>query len=645
MRTSKKENGITLIAIVITIIVLLILSGVSISMLGGTNGILSEAQKAKITTELSNYKEQLELYKMEKQMENKEFLESSLTVGKENLTYNTQPIGEKGNIKTVIPSIKNEYIEKIEIIKGELLIKTRDENEIKIANSLGIAINPYDIVNGELLSSNGNLLLMDENGTVTIPDSVTKIGDGAFANLSGLKTIIIPGTVKEIGEDAFAYNQTLETVIMQEGVEKIGARAFQQCAALKKVQLPESLIEIQEQTFYADSKLEKVEIPSKIKVINKFTFFGCQTLEEVMLPMKLEKIDQEAFRGDNFNKITIPETVTEISTTAFLECRNLDNIIIDGKNNNFIYENGFLMPKNRSNILFISDSYLKSLTTFTIPDGIGDFSVNLSGYENITKLVIPKDTLSVEADCLSQSISDIEVDKDNPKLAVSKENKILYTKDTKIILSCFSKNEVINLKDEKNELGIVKLAYASFYQATNAKYITLPDSLTTIADFTFNNCKNIQEIKIGKNVSGIENLFKYLNYSGDVIIDEMNPYYTVENKILYNKNKTILYSVLYEINGEFTVSEGVEKIDDRALHAQWSVSKIKLPSSIKELGNCFNYCTSLTSIDIPSNVESIGWGCFNECSNLSTINIDKKENSITGAPWKAPKGMKVVNWK
>ena len=57
---------------------------------------------------------------------------------------------------------------------------------------------------------------MDETGTLTIPDSVTKIGEGAFANLSGLKTIIIPGTVKEIGASAFAYNKTLETVIMQD---------------------------------------------------------------------------------------------------------------------------------------------------------------------------------------------------------------------------------------------------------------------------------------------------------------------------------------------------------------------------------------------------------------------------------------------
>ena len=69
---------------------------------------------------------------------------------------------------------------------------------------MGIEPNPYDIVDGELLSSDGNLLLVDEEtGSLTIPGSVTKIGEGAFANVEGLKTIIIPGTCKEIGKKCF----------------------------------------------------------------------------------------------------------------------------------------------------------------------------------------------------------------------------------------------------------------------------------------------------------------------------------------------------------------------------------------------------------------------------------------------------------
>ena len=56
-----KERGITLIALVITIIVLLILAGVALSMLTGDSGILSNAEKAKEQTNLANSKEQVQL--------------------------------------------------------------------------------------------------------------------------------------------------------------------------------------------------------------------------------------------------------------------------------------------------------------------------------------------------------------------------------------------------------------------------------------------------------------------------------------------------------------------------------------------------------------------------------------------------------
>ena len=57
----KKNNGITLIALVITIIVLLILAGVSIAMLGGTNGILGKASEAKDNNAVSEVKDELGL--------------------------------------------------------------------------------------------------------------------------------------------------------------------------------------------------------------------------------------------------------------------------------------------------------------------------------------------------------------------------------------------------------------------------------------------------------------------------------------------------------------------------------------------------------------------------------------------------------
>ena len=62
----KQAKGITLIALVITIIVLLILAGVTIATLTGENGIITRANESAISTELAGYKEELDLYKIEK---------------------------------------------------------------------------------------------------------------------------------------------------------------------------------------------------------------------------------------------------------------------------------------------------------------------------------------------------------------------------------------------------------------------------------------------------------------------------------------------------------------------------------------------------------------------------------------------------
>ena len=57
-----KPQGITLISLVVTILILLILAGVGISLTIGDNGIFSRASKATLVAEFSNYLEELQLY-------------------------------------------------------------------------------------------------------------------------------------------------------------------------------------------------------------------------------------------------------------------------------------------------------------------------------------------------------------------------------------------------------------------------------------------------------------------------------------------------------------------------------------------------------------------------------------------------------
>ncbi len=640
-KIKNNTKGITLVALVVTIIVLFILAGVSIAMLTGNNGILTQAQKAKITTELSSYKEQLELYKTGKQTENRDFLESSLTVGKENLTYNTQPQGEKGNIKTVISNIKNEYIDKIEIIKGELLINTQDKEEIEIAKSLGIAINPYDIVNGELLSSNGNLLLMDETGTVTIPDSVTKIGEGAFANLDGLKTIIIPGTVKEIGKNAFAYNATLENIIMQEGVETIDDYAFMECQALRSVQMPETMKSMGRTVFFHCCNLKEIEIPSQINIISMQSFTSCSNLKKVKFRGKnVTEIGSEAFLGTAIDSFEITSKLSKLDSTALGQCHNLDNITIVNDNKNFIYQSGILLSADMGTILFVSEKYYANESVFSIPEGVVNFETYMSSLSSIKKLNIPKSLQELNVRFLPTSITDIEIATDNPNFYVL-ENCI-YSSDNQQLIYCFSKEKNITLKNEVKTIN----SY-SFMGAVNAEKITLADSVETIQEVWLCNLQNVKEVNVGKSLKNIDgNFASGSNWNFTLNIDKENPNYIVENNIIYSKDKETLVGMLYKINGEFTVDSNVKTLGPRAIREQENMTKVNLENKLESISmEAFYGCTNLKEIEIPSSVKYINDIAFVFSINLDKIIINNSENSISGAPWGAPKGMKVVNWK
>ena len=427
---------------------------------------------------------------------------------------------------------------------------------------------------------------------------------------------------------------------MEEGVEIIGTTAFMDCYKLKDISMPESLIEIKYGAFFRCSSLKKIKVPSKITKIEQNTFGYASNLEEIILSDNTESISIGAFSATKFKEIVIPEKVKEIEIGAFQGNKQLSNIIIEGKNPQYVYENGMLMSKNKDNIVFISDKYLRNINTFAIPDGIIKFNIGLNEYTNITKIIIPETIEYISVDKLPTSINEIELANTNKKYYIDENKKILYKKDAKEIIMCYSKEENIDLQGE----DILRIASYAFNQATNAKSIILPNSLKSIGTQVFTNCKKIEEIKIGPNVDSIDPLFKYGNYTGKVTIDKDNPNFIIENDILYNKDKTKLLKVLYWIEGEFYIDENVQQIGNLAFHSQYGMTDINIPKSVKEIQNSFNYCSGLVEVNIPNNVEKIHQSTFGQCHKLERINVDKEKDSISGAPWGAIKGMRVVKW-
>ena len=162
--------------------------------------------------------------------------------------------------------------------------------------------------------------------SVSLPNSITAIGDSAFFGLN-ITTIIIPNGVTSIGKRAFIGTELL-TVTIPNSVTTIGEYAFAGCWHLATVSIPNSVTNIGKGAFSECTKITSVTIPNKIKTIQEKTFYKCWYLTSVDIPYGVTSIDDYAFWGcKRLTSVTIPNSVTSIGKCAFAKC-NLNSIII-----------------------------------------------------------------------------------------------------------------------------------------------------------------------------------------------------------------------------------------------------------------------------------------------------------------------------
>ena len=497
------------------IIILLILAGVTIAAISGDNGILSNASLAKISTEFAGYKEEVEIFKLEKISENTNFKEDTLTAGKTTIEYEGKPEGEEGNIKTVIKDLDDKYLSKFIIINGKLYIMATGETsnvEIKAAQNTGIEVMPYEITEeGRLLSSNANLALQGTNGTLTIPDIVTSIAEGAFSNVEGLKTIIIPSTVKTIEKNAFRNNQSLETVIMQEkvnddgtieGVEYIGYAAFRECTNLKTVQMANSVTSMANEVFYQDVNLESINLSKGINKIDNYLFEGCNKLTNIEIPEKVTQIGISAFRNcSNLESIKIPQSVTYIDAKAFTNCSKLVNIDLSG-NTNFSFTDGILLGNNNTEMIIILESAIKG-NKFIVPSTVTTINGSLlNNYPQVTSVEISDKVENINVGFINDNITEVIISKSNKKYETY--NSAIYTKDEeKKLIRYYGNENIVEVRD-----GTLAIGTYAFYNKDLSE-IELPNSLESIEGQVFQGCSNITSLKLGTNVNNLDTLVIY----------------------------------------------------------------------------------------------------------------------------------------
>jgi len=167
--------------------------------------------------------------------------------------------------------------------------------------------------------------------SVTIPDSVTRIGNNAFNACYSMTKVVIGTNVTSIGGGAFWQCNSLTNVALPNCVTNIGSGAFAYCFSLTSVTIPDSVPSIGASEFVWCTSLTRVVIGTNVTSIGNNAFGQCYSLTSVTIPNSVTNIGNGAFYWcTNLIRVVIGTNVTSIGDMAFRYCYSLTAIYFWG---------------------------------------------------------------------------------------------------------------------------------------------------------------------------------------------------------------------------------------------------------------------------------------------------------------------------
>lgn len=342
-RMQKNSKGITLIALVITIIVLLILAGISIMMLTGNNSILNKAKEAKqdtiegeeiervkmaynsvaISKLTENNQEKVTAAELQNELENMIGKEETMTEDNEDGTLNVSFI-KTNHIYSVDNGIVTVY-------KG-LLITTDTENVIFTKKDGVTPGNPYNIETGDIViyedyeyryNCSASWSMM--NGEYSWTEDESQNGWGVVISYDKCDTL--KTEYSKIYEKIFDKDVTNADATFADCTQLVNSPklpntiksmkgTFEECHSLTNVVIPSSIVGIGDRTFYYCSSLENITIPDSITYFGKNAFYGCRELENIFIPKSVTIINSSGGSIEFYgcSKLKIYCEVTEAQT-------------------------------------------------------------------------------------------------------------------------------------------------------------------------------------------------------------------------------------------------------------------------------------------------------------------------------------------
>lgn len=546
--------------------------------------------------------------------------------------------------------------------------------------------------------------------SVTFNEGLDSIEYGAFEDCGVLTEITIPASVTYIGYYAFGYCEALKTVNIDGNKNiTIDTRAFRSCNALEAInvdeanagyssengvlfnkdktvlikypagksdtsyEIPDGVETIGQQAFYYAQNLESITMTDSVKIIASDAFYYCSKLSEITISDNIELVSEDAFYGtllyneEEFNEdgalyvdniffgirrdLETPVTEYEIKDGtvyimhgAFSSIASLTEVTIPASVK-VIAANAFAQCQKLASVTFEDGSMLKeigdrafatclSLYEINVPDGTKKIGQEaFYGCTNLKVISLPDSTESVARDAFKDAIYLLNTD--NWENGVLYIGNVLYKADPEKLPESYEIKE-----------GTVCIADYAFSNCDNLISVVIPDTVKYIGNYAFCNCYNLasaniptaavsigafafgncilKSVTIPASVTAIgEGAFRSCDNLIEVIFEEGNQLEKVEDETFS------WCSSLSSINLPSTVTEiGYEAFYYMNHYYSWNgIVEFAFPESLKVIGERAFSNAGIKNADIPEGTEEIGNYAFYN-STVETVNIPSTVTKI-----------------